>query len=124
MEQLVRASLQKSTAASYASVWSNVQKFAHNILHKNIVLPLNVQFVGIYMTHLYQLGLQASTIRTHLSASNFKSKPSADHSLPVTLILLQALLPAIQACTDSLFETALISAMMFFAYYGCVRVGK
>lgn len=148
MDELVRASLQQTTLNSYSNVLRNVHRFLSDKLNVPSLLPLNVSVTGLYVTHLYQLGLQASTIRTHLSAISFahkmrdlkdptqtfyikklvsaidKAKPSSDSRVPITFSILQGLVEAVQVCASSPFESALFSAMMLFAYYACLRVGE
>ena len=148
MFSLLRSSLQPSTVESYSKAWDNFSKFVSGRLSQSVVLPVDVTTIGLYVTELYRVGLQASSIRTHLSAISFmhklknmadptqtffisklmfsinKQKPTIDKRLPIGKTLLEKLIPAIDICGPTRYGSVMYKAMALLAYYACLRVGE
>ena len=147
MNNLLHSSLDHSTLIQYQKVWSNFMSFASRGLSHYISLPADSHTVGLYISHLDQLGLKPSTIQSHLSAISFAHKirtivdPTqsflitklmvalnknnvTDKRLPVTHLILIHLIHATRLVLSNDYEIAMYSAMFSVAYYACLRVGE
>ena len=121
--------------------------FASRGLNHYISLPADSHTVGLYISHLDQLGLKPSTIQSHLSAISFAHKVRTivdptqsflitklmvalnknnvtDKRLPVTHLILIHLIHATRLVLSNDYEIAMYSAMFSVAYYACLRVGE
>ena len=118
----------------------------HDTLHES-PLPSSPQHVGLYIMHLHTLGLQASTIRTHLSAIAFthrlhdqvdptttftieKLMTSLKHAsspqvrLPITLNILKKVIENLFELYRSRYQRRLNIALFVSMYHACLRVSE
>lgn len=148
MTSLIHSSLQPTTLIQYQKVWINFSNFFSDVINQTLTLPVNTNNVGLYVSHLASLGLQPSTIQSHLSALSFvhkihnqvdpthtfligkimaalhKNSPCVDKRQPITLPLLQKLISDLPTTQDCAYQVALYSAMYSLAYFACLRVGE
>ena len=68
MNKLLSKALATSSEASYDRAWAKFHEFMTKTLRRKS-LPAKQKDVALYVTHLYEQGLKATSIRTHLSAS-------------------------------------------------------
>ena len=118
----------------------------HDTLHES-PLPSSPRHVGLYIMHLHTLGLQASTLRTHLSAIAFthrlhdqvdptstftieKLMTSLKHAssprvrLPITLNILKKVIKNISELYGSRYQRRLYTALFVSMYHACLRVSE
>ena len=69
----IRSSVQLTTLIQYRKVWTTFCNFHNNILQQDFIFPVNSGNLGLYLSHLADLGLQP-TIQSHLSAIRFVHK--------------------------------------------------
>lgn len=148
MTSLLKASLNPATVIQYQKVWDNVTSFVCNTIGGNMSLPLEVKTIGLYISHLHSIGLQPSTIQSHLSAISYvhkirdirdptqaflvgklmislhKSSPCKDIRLPITRDVLQLLIKAVHRIESNEYNLLMFSAMFSLAYHACLRVGE
>ena len=144
---LLKAAVADSTQATYETCWESFRTFLFTIA-LDCTLPVPPHLVGLYIAYLYQHNYKAPTIRTHLSAlayphnmlglkdptnSFLVSKllkgvsvliPSGDVRLPVTLDILNSLMPVISQSARNLYEAKLYKAMCCIAFYGFMRCSE
>ena len=111
-------------------------------------MPVPMFWVAMYIVHLEQRGLQATTIRSMLSPIAYahrvrelsdptaafliskllkavdKKPKSADPRLPITADLLVALLGAWAKNATSWWDLVLYSTIFVVAYHGALRVSE
>ena len=148
MISLIRSSVQPTTLIQYRKVWTNFCNFHSNILQQDFILPVNSGNLGLYVSHLADLGLQPTTIQSHLSAIRFvhklhdcpdptqsflitklmialhKKSPCIDKRRPITLPLLMTFISDLKIIQNTAYHIALYSAMYSLAYFACLRVGE
>ena len=148
MSTLLASAFEPTTVKQYKHAWDNFSKFVNVTLGTQLILPLDGKTVGLYVSHLHSLGLQSSTIRTHLSAISYyhkirdvydptqcflvnklmasvqKQAQSVDQRLPVSHSLLQKLIQALHSVASNQGDIYLYSAMFSLAYYACLRIGE
>ena len=118
----------------------------HDTLHES-PLPSSLQHFGLYIMHLHTLGLQASTIRTHVSAIAFthrlhdqvdptttftieKLMTSLKHAfsprvrLPITLNILKKVIGNISELYRCRYQRRVYTALFVSMYHACLRVSE
>lgn len=69
---LIRSSLTEDSLSSYRNIFATYKSFIHDQVDKNLSpLPPSLSHLLLYIAHCYQIGLAASTTRTHISALSF-----------------------------------------------------
>lgn len=148
MNELIYSSLEKSTFKAYGKALESYSNFAKKTLHIRPVLPIQINHVGLYITHLYESGLQYNTIQGHVSALSFyhklynhndpsqsfyvsklmcsinKKLPSVDPRKAITKPVLQRIVSALPKCAQAIYQETLFGSMFTLAYYVCLRVGE
>ena len=136
-------------------LWFNIGRcgqifaiFAAIFYSRIFILPVNSGNLGLYVSHLADLGLQPTTIQSHLSAIRFvhkmhdcpdptqsflitklmialhKKSTCIDKRRPITLPLLMTFIPDLNIIQNTAYHIALYSAMYSLAYFACLRVGE
>lgn len=144
------ASLAPSSHRAYDKIWENLCTFCTSVLQTSVSLPLSYATVALYVAHLHEKGLSASTITSHLSAiayfhningydTNDPTKvfvvrkavagaarllPQYDSRLPITEPILQRLVQSLPYVYPSLYEQVLYKSIFTLAFYGLARVGE
>lgn len=135
--------------SSYRNIFSTYKIFIHDQVDKNSSpLPPSLSHLLLYIAHCYQIGLVASTTRTHISALSFtfqlggyqyltqnflikkqlqgfsKVRPTMDNRLPITPDILARIVSALPFATTSAFISTLLHAMYVLAFCAFLRVGE
>ena len=146
---LLRSSLSQSTISSYHSAFQTYKQFIVQTFGDQVKpLPPSLQHMSAFIAHCFLTNLAASTTRTLVSSLGFtfklgdfdditqhfivkkmlqgyqKCKPSNDARLPITPMILQKLVNALDHTTSSPFVRALLRAMFILAFCAFLRVGE
>ncbi|XP_062616033.1 uncharacterized protein LOC134277737 isoform X1 [Saccostrea cucullata] len=146
---LIRNSLSEDSLSSYKNIFATYKRFIHAHVDRNAdPLPPSLSHLLLYIAHCYQLGLAASTTRTHIAALSFtfqlggyqdltqsflikkqlqgfsKVKPSIDNRLPITPDILSKVVAALPSITTCAFNSTLLHAMFVLAFCAFLRVGE
>ena len=147
MNKLLSKALATSSKASYDRAWAKFHEFMTKTLRRKS-LPAKQKDVALYVTHLYENGLKATSIRTHLSAIAYvhklnektnptdsfliskillgiqQSSPKCYIRVPIQLPLLHRLLRAIQSLGLCHYETTLLKALFSTMYHAALRISE
>ena len=148
MTRLVTRASEDSTMRSYHKVWDNLKKFGRNTLKISVKLPVSQKNLGMYVTHLFKIGLKPNTVQSHVSAISYfhkinglsdpshsffiskllrgiqKEVPTSDSRMPISKTLLMQLVTVLPDCTSTAYERMMLTAMFLSAYFLCLRVGE
>ena len=148
MTRLVTRASEDSTMRSYHKVWDNLKKFGRNTLKISVKLPVSQKNLGMYVTHLFNIGLKPNTVQSHVSAISYfhkinglsdpshsffiskllrgiqKEVPTSDSRMPISKTLLMQLVTVLPDCTSTTYERIMLTAMFLSAYFLCLRVGE
>lgn len=149
MNFLLRSSLSQSTISSYHSAFQTYKQFIVQTFGDQVKpLPPSLQHMSAFIAHCFLTNLAASTTRTLVSSLSFtfklgvceditqhfivkkmlqgyqKCQPSNDARLPITPMILQKLVNALDHTTSSPFIRALLRAMFILAFCAFLRVGE
>ena len=148
MSKLIHCSLKPSTLKAYKRSMSIYNEFVKNKLEQHPVFPVSEKNVGLFITHLFQIGLQYSTIQGHVTAlgyfhkiyshsdptQNFfitklmqgisKQLPAQDHRRPIDKKVLVSLLSVLPQCAKSNYLSSMFASMFTLSYNVCLRVGE
>ena len=146
--RLVQASLSFKSTQSYNVNLAQFQKFVESLPAYYHVGPPNPGHIALFVAHLYDSGLTASTITTKLSSLSFyfkligvedviqsfivqkalngvrKLSPSGDLRLPVTIPILETLIANTGHVTSNYDESLLLKAMLTLSFYCFLRPGE
>ena len=143
----MESALAPSTIAFYNRCLKNYREFValHSLPY---ILPISVNNLSCYITHLYNEGLPASTISFTISALSYfhklngiqdptkvfrikqlllsirKIRQTSDKREPITERILFKIIDNIPKLGLSHFETCLTKAMFLIAFYFGLRVGE
>ena len=146
--ELLRNSLKPSTSIAYQRILNDFCLFLdqHNIVDKYI--PASMYTIALYISHLYKLGRQYSTIRSCVSALSFVHKlagyedpttsflvtktlqgiantlPARLSRLPITKAILEKILGNIKYCTQNHYDRVMFRALFLLSYSACLRAGE
>lgn len=112
-------------------------------------LPITEINIALYIAHLWNLGLKASSIRSNLSALSFfhkinrksdpcssyfirqvlkgaenRSGPSKLKLLPISKQILHKMIDAIPSVIHNIYDKVLFKALLLLSYYCCLRAGE
>ncbi len=130
--------LAPSTLKSYTRAWKVYKHVQENIFRESALLPISVASITTYITYLHSFkGIKASTIRTYLSGIAFLHKlksmhdptsnpvvrrlvdrlsslnTSTDNRLPITRVLLEKLILALNSLVLGTYDTSLYIKQCF-----------
>ena len=138
-----------TTYKAYARTWALFQEFANYIQlpgdHRK--LPLSTGTTALFVAFLYNKGMAASSIKSHLSSVSYShrmlalpspsdsfliskvlkgaaAEATGDARYPITLPVLQSLLQVLPSLAHSLYEKYLFFAMFTVAFHGFLRCGE
>ena len=145
--KLAAGSLSQSSQNAYSRSWSLFHEFAdrYNLIQTMPIWPDNM---AMFVAYLFNRGLSASSIRTHLSALAYSHRmagylsptdsfliskmlrgaanisPRTDLRFPITLPILISLLNIVPSLAPSKYHASLFAAMFSTAFYGFLRCGE
>ena len=145
-QQFLHLSLAPNTRKGYKRVWDLLERFTteHNIP----TLPLNENYTALIVSFFWQLGLNASTIRSYMSAVSYfhkiNSLPDYTNSFvirkvllgasrlstspqlrkPISLPMLWALIDCIPNLKSNAYQIFLFQAMFALAFYALCRISE
>ena len=115
---------------------------------RSIKLPVEVDDVALFVTHLYRVGYAYSTIATHVAALSYVHKslnwrdptvsfvmegllrkikkiiPKEPELLPIPLDLLHELLHVCQYVYTANYDRVLYQAILLLTFHACARIGE
>ena len=133
---------------TYNKVWDNFKKFCQSTLNISVKLPVSQKNLGLYVTHLFKIGLKSNTVQGHVSAISYfhkinglsdpshsffiskllrgiqKEVPASDSRKPISKSILMQLVTVLPDCTSTTYERIMLTAMFLSAYFLCLRVGE
>ena len=145
---LIQHALSEATTKSYNATLVDFQTFIGSIDSNYTGLPANPSHVILYIAHLYNKGLAATTILTKLSAISYLHKlrygqdimshfliekclsgvkklaPTCDQRLPITVNILQRMITQCKHVTKSDYYKKLLQAMLSLGFYCFLRPGE
>ena len=149
--QLLKVSVAPSSYKLYKRSWTLFKQclsFLQVTQTTTVSLPLSVSQVALFVSYLHKHGYSPSSIVSYTSAigyvhriSNFtdptsavlvqkllsaclKLKPTVDPRLPITIIILQQIILALNTTVPSFSHRKLLKAMFIVAFFGLMRVGE
>lgn len=146
-KHLLHSALAPSTRKQYIRSWNLFFAFVPS---KTISLPLAPNHLANFIAHLYEKGLQPSTICSHVSAISYVHKilnisdptelflikkilkgcekvtgtASSDTRLPITKNLLGKLMSSLPTVVSNHFQQLLLKAIFSVAFHGFFRLGE
>ena len=111
-------------------------------------IPLSVNQVALYVSYLHKHGYAPTTVVSYTSAIGYvhrisnvtdptnsvlvqkilsatlKLKPTLDPRLPITLLILQQLINALETTVQTFTHRCLLRAMFIVAFFGLMRIGE
>ena len=147
---LATAANKPATFASYRRSWRLFMDFttAHNITPLDAQIPISSHIIALFVAYLYTKGLQASSIRSHLSALAYSHRmqgyaspcdsflitkllkgaavlsPGGDLRYPITIDILRKLLDVIPRMCVGHYYGPLYCAMCATAFFAFLRCSE
>ena len=148
---MLKVSIASSSFQLYKRAWALFKScltFLQGEHQLPVSIPLSVNQVALYITYLHKHGYAPTTIVSYTSAigyvhrisnvtdptnsvlvqkilsSTLKLKANFDPRLPITLLVLQQLVRALQTTVQSYSHRCLLKAMFVVAFFGLMRVGE
>ena len=146
--EIIMASLDKKTKTAYLKVWEKFSEYGRRN-RVNVCLPVSVILLLNFLTSLFHLGYQPSTIASHVSAIAFIHKiqgypdPTSsflvhqflkgakklngsafDMRLPITATILHRMILALPRAVMLLSQRALLKAIFLLSFNAFLRMGE
>ena len=147
VETLLQASLTPASRAHYGRAWNKLVGF-HTCIGLQLALPVSVTTILLFVAHLHEQGLAATSITSTLSAISYFHKinshsdpcnnfivakllagarnlrPSVDVRLPITIPILSKLIQALPHVIPSPYKRMMLHTMMVLAFKAYLRIGE
>ena len=149
LKRIFAACIGPVSHTTYLHHWNTLVHFGVTVLNKPVDLPVETNFVCLFIAHLQSLGLKYSTIRNYTSAIAFVHRisghadPTADQRvskvlqgvcnletkaskslLPITKPILHSLVDAIPFCSAVVYNRTMFKAIFLVCFYACLWVGE
>ena len=144
----MKSSLAPNTALTYSRAWSSFTAYSTSVYKQVLNLPISPADICLFVAYLHNSGKAPKTISTYLSALGYihkitglsdpttsfivsklmagayRSRPSFDLRLPITIAILDQLVDALNHTVPTLYDIQLFKAMYLFAFYTFARIGE
>ena len=146
MNDVLQASLAKSTQTLYRRAWRALSEFGTQ--SQLCIFPLDIITLGLFIVHLHDRNYAPNSIRTFVSAiahihkmhqlpdpsASFlitktfqglrKLRPTVDTRQPITSDLLHKLIGSLSKAHRTSYDIILFRAMFLFAFYALCRISE
>ena len=140
--------LAPSTASTYKRAWKTFGDFCKGIYNSPLQPPIAVSCICAFIAYLHRKGYAPKTMSTFLSAIGYvhkllnfpdptssfvvskliagayRTRPSFDVRLPITVDILNRLVESLVHTTEGEYDRYLYTAMFLFAFNTFARIGE